>query len=307
MKRLLVLATAASLALTACSTGAVATVDGRPITADEVAALYIDGDTIETQIFSDSLYSLILNDIITSAAEAEWGLSVTPEELDAEIAELESQFALQGSTLAAELEARNLATHYLDVFGAQTVLQDKIGNELVGDATPPTEDEMRDVYDAQLQARSEVCASHILVETEEEATAVFERLDGGEAFADLASELSLDPGSGAAGGELGCTTPNQYVPEFAIATLEADLDDPYGPVQSQFGYHIILVTDRTVPEFESLRDELAEQIQAASRQGLVQGWIVEVVRAAEVTVDEQYGVWVVPEDPTQPPTLQPAP
>ncbi|MDH3307998.1 MAG: peptidylprolyl isomerase [Acidimicrobiia bacterium] len=307
MKRFLALSAVLALTLAACGGGNAATVDGRPITTDDVAALYIDNNAIETAVFTDALYSLILNDIITNAAVDEFSLSVSDEELAGEIADLESEFALQGSSVADELEQRNLSQTYLDVFGAQAVLQDKIGQELVAGAADPTDDELLALFDAQLQSRAQVCARHILVATVEEAAAVTERLDGGEEFGDLAVELSVDTGSGANGGELGCSAPAAYVPEFAIATLDAPIGEPYGPVQSEFGQHIIIVDERTLPEFADVRDELAEQSRAAGLQTLVTEWILRVVRAATVSVASEYGSWVIPEDPTLPPTIEPAP
>jgi peptidyl-prolyl cis-trans isomerase C len=87
-------------------------------------------------------------------------------------------------------------------------------------------------------------ARHILVETEEEANDVIARLQAGEDFADLAAELSQDPGSGADGGDLGFVPRGRFVPEFDEIVFTSPVGQVSDPVQTQFGWHIIEVLER---------------------------------------------------------------
>jgi len=84
-----------------------------------------------------------------------------------------------------------------------------------------------------------LCSSHVLVETEQEALDVIAEIDTGMAFEDAAIEFSIGP-SGPRGGDLGCVQPDQFVPEFSNAAIE---NGPglTPPVQSDFGWHVILV------------------------------------------------------------------
>jgi hypothetical protein len=90
-----------------------------------------------------------------------------------------------------------------------------------------------------------VCASHILVADEDTANEVLDGLDDGDEFAELAAEYSTDPGSAESGGALPCssltTFANTFVSEFTSSVLEAETGDVIGPVESQFGYHVIWV------------------------------------------------------------------
>jgi parvulin-like peptidyl-prolyl isomerase len=98
-----------------------------------------------------------------------------------------------------------------------------------------------------------VNARHILVTTEEEAQDILTALQNGENFADLAKAVSLDTGSGASGGELGWAPLFNYVKPFADAAATAEIGAFVGPVQSEFGYHIIQVRareDREVTQAE---------------------------------------------------------
>jgi parvulin-like peptidyl-prolyl isomerase len=93
-------------------------------------------------------------------------------------------------------------------------------------------------------SEGQVWARHILVETEEEANAVYERLQGGEDFAEVAKEVSKDTGSGAMGGDLGWQPRSFYVTEFGDAAFSQKIGEIGKPVKSEFGYHIIQVIAR---------------------------------------------------------------
>ncbi len=85
-------------------------------------------------------------------------------------------------------------------------------------------------------------AKHILVETEEEAKKVAERLAAGEDFATVADEVSID--KAAKGGDLGYFRKGQMVKEFEDAAMALEVGGISEPVESQFGYHIILLEDK---------------------------------------------------------------
>jgi parvulin-like peptidyl-prolyl isomerase len=114
--------------------------------------------------------------------------------------------------------------------------------------------------------------SHILVDTQAEADALLVELDGGADFAELAAESSTD-GSAAQGGFLGCYEPGSFVQEFDDATAAAEPGEVTQPVQTEFGFHLILV-DEAPPEAQVTADSLNL-----------------LVRLADVTVDPRYGDW----------------
>ncbi|MBX6425798.1 MAG: peptidylprolyl isomerase [Variibacter sp.] len=124
-----------------------------------------------------------------------------------------------------------------------------------------TESEMRKVYEEaakQIGSEKEVRARHILVDTEDEAKGVLAELKRGADFAELAKKKSKDPGA-AEGGDLGYFTKDQMVPEFAEAAFTLPPGKVSDPVKTQFGWHIIRVEDRrdrTVPEFEKVKDQI---------------------------------------------------
>lgn len=125
-----------------------------------------------------------------------------------------------------------------------------------------TEDEVRARYDKEVAAtpaENELKASHILVETEEEAIAIIAELEGGADFAELAKEKSTGP-SGPNGGDLGYFTKGRMVPEFEAAVFALDVGSfTKEPVKTQFGYHVIKSADlRPVqpPPFEQVEEQI---------------------------------------------------
>ncbi|CAN7311903.1 peptidylprolyl isomerase [Devosia sp. LjRoot3] len=130
-----------------------------------------------------------------------------------------------------------------------------------------TEEAIRAEYDtfvAQFQPAEEVHARHILVETKEEADAIKAELDAGGDFAAIAQEKSIDPGSGANGGDLGFFAKGMMVPEFETAAFAlANPGDVSAPVQSQFGFHIIKLEEKrqsAPPAFEQVAPQIQQQV-----------------------------------------------
>ncbi|HDX9588328.1 TPA: peptidylprolyl isomerase PrsA [Bacillus pseudomycoides] len=100
-----------------------------------------------------------------------------------------------------------------------------------------TDKEVKDNY------KPEIKASHILVKDEATAKKVKDELAQGKSFEDLAKQYSEDPGSKEKGGDLGYFGPGKMVKEFEDAAYKLKKDEVSEPVKSQFGYHIIKVTD----------------------------------------------------------------
>jgi peptidyl-prolyl cis-trans isomerase C len=91
---------------------------------------------------------------------------------------------------------------------------------------------------------SQAAARHLLVDTEEQCLALKAEIEGGKDFAEVAQEHSSCP-SKAQGGDLGTFGPGQMVPEFDKVVFSAPLNEVQGPVQTQFGYHLLEVTSRS--------------------------------------------------------------
>ncbi|WP_170451764.1 peptidylprolyl isomerase [Ruegeria arenilitoris] len=154
-----------------------------------------------------------------------------------------------------------------------------------------TDDAIQAAYDAQFadfQGEDEFNASHILVATEDEAKEIKAQLDDGADFAELAKEKSTGP-SGPNGGALGWFGKGQMVPEFEQAVIGLEKGQVSDPVQTQFGWHVVVLNDKRkseAPEFAAVRDELAQSV----RQEAIQAKIDELTQAGSVERPEVEGL-----------------
>lgn len=148
-----------------------------------------------------------------------------------------------------------------------------------------TDEALQKAYDERFKdykPQTEYNAAHILVGTKEEADAIKAELAGGADFAELAKAKSTDTGSGANGGDLGWFGLGMMVKPFEDAVVAAKVGEVSDPVQSEFGYHLILVKETRVaeqPTLDQMRDELAAEVENAA----INAKIEELTKGATLT------------------------
>ena len=164
-----------------------------------------------------------------------------------------------------------------------------------------TEDRIKEGYEQFLAANpseEEVHARHILLGTEEKATAVLAEIQGGKAFAEAAKEHSTGP-SGPNGGDLGYFTAGAMVKPFSDSAFAMQAGDvSAAPVQTEFGWHLIKVEDRRTQPQPTL-DEMREQIS----QDLTQTVATEILDGLRGTAEvEKFDIEgnPLPEEPAAP-------
>ena len=138
-----------------------------------------------------------------------------------------------------------------------------------------TEERLRAAYETYKKnnpPEEQVKASHILVDDKQLARDLIDQLDEGAEFAKLASEHSTGP-SGQQGGDLGFFGKGEMVEPFSNTAFELDTGEVVDePVETQFGWHVIKVTDKRTQEpdrFEEMRDQLRQQVRQQAVQSLL--------------------------------------
>ncbi len=230
----------------------VATVNGVEITLGHMILVRAGLPEQYNQLPNEVLFDGILNQLVQQQVLSAEGPEETPRRVQ----------------LALDNELRTLM--------AAEAIDDKLGTDL-------TDEAIQEAYDAQYAENgggTEWNASHILVATEEEAQALIEELNGGADFAELARENSTGP-SGPNGGQLGWFGEGMMVPPFqeAVAALEAGTIS--GPVQTQFGWHVIRLNETRVAEAPAL-EEVREQIEQELSTSLVDAYVNDLTEAAEI-------------------------
>ena len=154
-----------------------------------------------------------------------------------------------------------------------------------------TEEDVRAAYEERVAGEApttEYRASHILVESEEEAREILAEIEGGADFADLARARSTGP-SGPRGGDLGFFGEGMMVPPFQEAVEALSPGEVSEPVETQFGWHVIRLEETRQSEaqpFEALAPEIAEELQREA----VADHLAELTAQAEITREPLDGI-----------------
>lgn len=239
ISRTLITLLALTFAPVAMSASSIATVNGKPINKSIYDFIIKDaannGKKVDDQVKQAVTNKLIDSEIVYQAAQKK-GLDKSAEYIARE-----------------ELARRELLT--------AAYLKDFMAKHPISDAAVKAE------YENYKKAigNKEYKAKHILVKTEAEAKAVITKLAKGSSFDKLAKEKSLDPGSKDKGGDLGWFSPATMVKPFSAAVAKlAKGKYTQTPVQSQFGWHVIQLTDSrksTPMAYDKVKDGLKKQLQ----------------------------------------------
>jgi len=272
------------------------------VVADSLDALFATAEEADTEFTDEQrrqaeeeqqrqLLTLLIQDALITSVAADMGVEVS--EVDREAVRTDIVEAVDGEE---QLE--------------QLLVQDGLSLSLFDEVLVPQQARV-------LALREELAAGetletrtvrHILVETEEEAQEVLDELEAGADFGELAMERSIDTGSGAQGGDLGPAPRGAYVPPFEEAAWEAELGEVVGPVESDFGFHVLEVTDEDSVPADELPPEQLDQLVSEELDQL----IVAAYDEADIEVDPAIGTWdeerraVMPTEPVgEPATPEP--
>lgn len=168
-----------------------------------------------------------------------------------------------------------------------------------------------DKNEEKFRIGTEIKASHILVETEDEATSIIDKLNNGEKFGKLAKAHSKDKGSAEKGGDLGFFGRGKMVPEFERAVLSLKVGELSAPVKTRFGFHVIKLADIKEGDpanFEQSKASIQKQIVSLKRKELFDSYVetlkssgnVETYQKVLMSVKLPWEAAVAPEPAPEP-------
>jgi len=261
----------------------VATVGGEVITVDDVSGLF-DTETIPIDTgFRDAAFRLVALTVLVDAYEAEFDARIDEAAVDEMHREFMASLEADGVTVAQVTGIPDATEEMIRFNAILTVLRDDVIAGLIS----------RPEFVADLLADpagiTTVCVRHILTETEPEILDVQARLEGGEDFATVADEVSLDTAT--PGGDLGCATADRYVGSFAVASVEAELGALHGPIPTEYGFHLMIVDERTTPTAEEVTGNPASFASEQTIESLWSDWFNGKLREADIDVNPRFGVW----------------
>ena len=278
--------------------GVAARVGGEVITVDELGDVVrraLEDESIAAQATSDKagfqrsvLTRMLLSEVHDEAAR-ELDIEVSASDVETNIAQIVER--LGGRPQLLQAAARMLLTEAeIAPFIRSGLLSEAIATQLVADREV-TEAQIRAAYEANRGRFESAEVQHILVSTEATARAVLARLAKGEDFAAVAKAVSTDPGSKDRGGSLGTNPRGTFFDAFEDAVFSARLNTPVGPVQTQAGWHVIKVLERTTRTLAQARAELADEVRSGGREQARAEYLGELSRKLRIRVNPRFGRW----------------
>lgn len=246
---------------------AVARVNGEAITKDQ---LY---DAMVKQSGKQALDQLITNKIIELEAKKQ-NIVVSEDDVNKEVDKIKASYGDEKT--------------FQDTMAQYGYTEDSIKDDikmnlkitkLLEPEVKISEQDMKDYFDKNkdsFNTAEQVKASHILVDTEDKAKEVEDKLSKGEDFAALAKEYSTDTSNNQQGGELGYFPRGTMVPEFEDAAFSMKVGEISQPVKTKFGYHIIKVEDKKeakVATYEESKDKIKEKLTQDKMSSVFGTWV----------------------------------
>ena len=243
---------------------------------------------------------------IAKAYASEHNITASDQEVDQELEKIKKQVGEQARSSGQDvsnqeayeqaLKQNNITEEELRDDIRETLPVQKVQDEVSKDAQP-TDEEIQKYYEqnkeAQFTTPEQVCVSHILFakDQKQKAEDVKKQLEDGGDFAKLAKQYSQDPGSAAKGGDLGCLGKGETVPPFEEAAFAAKEGEIVGPVKTQFGYHLLEVTDKKPKQTRPLSEvesQISSQLASEEQAKAFSKWLEEQKKKRDVQYLEGY-------------------
>ncbi|MHB8859470.1 MAG: peptidyl-prolyl cis-trans isomerase [Thermoleophilia bacterium] len=269
---------------------AVASVNGKVITREDLDRAVQDlqsqygqslpaSDSPQYADLQKQVAERLVNEEILWFEADKMNITVSDDEINQQIDQYKQQTGGEDA-FNQKLQDNNMTLDQLKDQVRKGLLFQKLYPEVTKDAAPVTDAQAKAYYDAnptQFQKPEQRHVWHILVADEATANSIKAQLDAGADFATLAKQNSTDPGSKDKGGDLGLV-PSQnsgFVPEFETAMDALAVNQISAPVKSQFGYHIIKVTEITPPgqqTFDEAKADLEQGLAMDNQRTAFEAW-----------------------------------
>lgn len=240
----------------------------------------VAGETAAAACARFTLTNVIQVDLVKHYAEGH-DITVDRARVDAVVSQIQANVG-GADEFAARLEAAGVTragfaefAHRLLVFDAART---SIGRQGVSDA------QLRKLYEQDEAQLSRIHAEHILLKTRAEAQRIADEATP-QNFSELAKEYSIDPTAQQNGGDLGTVSGSQLDPAFAAAALALKPGEISRPVQTKYGWHVIMLVSVDTPSFDQVKDQLVSQAQGQA----FADWLAERVATADISVNPKYG------------------
>lgn len=228
----------------------------------------------------EELLNSLIDETILLKKAADLGVIASQDKVDEEVEYIRQMFE-SDKEYKDYLAAQGITADYVVNSIRKRMIISNFINEVTKSMDVP-ENELRAAYDSMKSSFISVKASHILIESEEEATKILLRAKAGEDFNKLAAEFSIDPSAKENSGDLGYFSAGDMIPEFEEAAFSLEPGQISGLVQSDYGFHIIKVEDKKVLSFDETKTQIKEELLSNKKNEYFTSYFEELKSKSEV-------------------------
>lgn len=245
--------------------------------------------------FNKTKLEEVINNTLLKQAAAESDVELTEEEknemFNKQVAQIKQQNNLTDEQFKSALNKQGIESieQYKKMFleNENLLIQKFIEEKVLADVEV-SDEEAKEFYNNNSQRYKQgerVEASHILVESKDKADELYNQLQNGASFADLAKNNSIDNRSAENGGKLGFIEKGQFIEKFEEVAFNLEVGTISEPVETEYGYHIIKVSDKkeaSTKSFEEVKSQIKDQLFNQKRQQAVNDYIQNLRDEAKI-------------------------
>lgn len=202
----------------------------------------------------EKLLDMLIDEKLQLKKAAELGITATDEEINSEVENAKKYFDTE-EKFNEFLKGQGMDLEYFKQSMKKELTIKKLFDKLT-EKVAVTDEEVKSYYDTHQNEFLSVKASHILLDTKEEAEKMLARVKAGENFAELAKQNSKDPSAKENSGNLDYFRHGEMVEPFEKAAFALKPGEISDIVQTDFGFHIIKVEDSKLDKFEEVKEQL---------------------------------------------------
>ncbi|HUU50039.1 MAG TPA: peptidylprolyl isomerase [Nitrospinota bacterium] len=265
-----------------------------------ISILFFSDLALSEQKKDDEKVLAVVNGRIITIADMNRVISKMPSELKKNAQKNKSDFLnslirrelLYQEGMKKKLDKDPRIRRMIDEYKYELIIQEYL-NPKLKEIGPVSDKDAKSYYEknkAFFQTKEEITASHILLKTEKEAKEVLQELKNGKDFFELAKKRSIDRSTARQGGRLGSFPRGTMVPEFEEVAFNLKSGEMSPIVKTEFGYHIILVTDQTGPQtldFVQVKNQIKKRIRHQKTQQAINELLDELIKEAKIEINEE--------------------
>jgi foldase protein PrsA len=245
----------------------------------EVWEQEVDGRKFD-DVAREKLLDMLIDEKLQMKKAAELGITVTDDEVNAEVEKAKKYFDSEDK-FNEFLKGQSMDLDYFKQSVKKELTVNKLTDKLAGNIAV-TDEEVNAYYDTHQNEFMSVKASHILLDTKEEAEKMLVRVKAGENFGELAKQNSKDPSAKENSGDLDYFRHGDMVEPFEKAAFALKPGEISEIVQTDFGFHIIKVEDSKLDKFEDVKEQLKGSMLSDKKSGEYEKQLEEMRKNAKI-------------------------